>query len=445
MAMGERSGGLGPEGDQVVRAAVTRFAVWSVVAMVALGVGTLFVGRKVAEDTALQEARMQGEHIAETLAAPLVNRAVRIGRAGPRGRLDRAMRARMAGGGLTHVKLWAADGTVIWSDERSVVGRRYQLDSDVRRLFGTHQATADLSHLDKPENAGERASGELLEVYAGASDADGVPMVFEAYLSTERMRQHEWAIIADILAVSLGGLVLFQVAVLPLALSLARRVEHREAERSKMVRHVLLATELERRRIAQDLHDGVIQDLAGLSYAMPVVAAQLPAGPEAAAAREAVSRVSDILASDVAALRSMLTDIYPHDLAGPGFVSAVHDLAQQAREKGVEVEVRIPAGGDEPLSSNRLAYRVIREGLRNVVRHARATSALVELHRTSERVDVRVADNGVGVGTPTPEGHLGLRLLEDTVRDFGGSLELTAAAGGGALLEASFPVHLEGG
>ena len=61
----------------------------------------------------------------------------------------------------------------------------------------------------------------------------------------------------------LGTLALFMLAVLPLAMSLAP-VERAQLDRSKMMRHALLASDLERRRIAQDLHDGVIQDLAGL-------------------------------------------------------------------------------------------------------------------------------------------------------------------------------------
>jgi signal transduction histidine kinase len=414
-----------------------------VVALLLLAAGATIIAGQIAKDAALREARQRGATIADTIAAPLVGAGVRTGDPQALRKLDDTMRARMSDGSLSHVKLWSDKGVVLWADEKVLVGQTFPLDSDVSGLFGTRKVNAELSDLSKLENVGERAEGELLEVYAGTRGADNQPFVFEAYLSTDEMRASERAIIRQIVPLAVGGLMLFQLAVLPLAVSLARRVEKGETERSRMMRHSLQVTAQERRRIAQELHDGVIQDLAGLRYAMPVVEAHLPDEPEAAGAREAVRRVSAILQEDVAALRSLLTDIYPPNLYGAGFAQAVQDLAQHARERGTAVVVDIPDDYDEAVDATRLAYQVIREGLRNVVMHAHARNARVAVRREDAILHVEVSDDGVGIAdAPAAKGHLGLRILDDTVRDFGGSVDVVPADGGGTRLEADFPANL---
>jgi signal transduction histidine kinase len=317
------------------------------------------------------------------------------------------------------------------------------LTDEVGALFGTQEVTAEVSSPGRADTPGERQLGEMLEVNAGVLDADKNPMVFEAYFSTERMRQDEQAIFRGFLPTIFASLLLFQIAVLPLALSLARRVERGLTERSSWMRHALLASDLERQRMAQDLHDGVIQDLAGLSYAMPSLEAQLAGGSANPKSVEASHRIAQILERDVTALRSMMTDIYPPDLTGPGFASAVHDLARSAGERGVQVQVDMASDLVLPADAARLAYRVIREGLRNIAKHAHASAATVEVRRDSERIVVSVSDNGRGVQDgQVKDGHLGLRLLEDTVRDLGGRLTLRSSPSGGGLLEAFFPVSL---
>ena len=411
--------------------------------MIVISIATVFISQRLAREEALEDAQARAGGIARGVA-DLVTGPLKAGDEQAVARVSSIMEPRLRSGALTHVKLWAPDGTIIWADEPSLIGRQFPLEADVTSLFGTSDVTAELSNLDKPENAEERLEGELLEVYVGAYDSTGRPMVFEAYLPTEGMEEKEKELIAELLPLSLGGLLIFQITVLPLAVSLARRVDRAQQERAKVLRHGLLASDLERRRIAQDLHDGVIQDLAGLGFAMPIVAEQLPSGPEAADAREAVAHVSTVLSRDVTALRSLLTDIYPPNLEGEGLVAAVEELAMRAEDAQVSVSVEVSPDFHAPLDATRLAYRVVREGLRNVLRHARATAAQVHLLRNGDDIVVRVVDDGRGVdeNTVTAPGHLGLRLLADTVQDLGGRLDLSPGARGGAILEAVFPADL---
>lgn len=427
-----------------VRQALVRFLLGSVLALVILAAGTVYVGSRIAEDQALSEARNVARLLAQRVAAPLVTEAYRQGDPRAKRRLESAMRERIRDGSIVHIKLWNPDGTVLWSDESSMIGRAYPIDEEDRKLFGTTDATADVSTLDKKENVNEQSSGELLEVYAGARDRTGRPIMFEAYLPLDTLHRQEVAIITGVLPVGIGGLLLFAIVVLPMAIRLSRRVERHEAERSKMMRHALVASELERRRIAQELHDGVIQDLAGITFALPTVTASLPDDEDGNEARETVDSVTDLVQKDATALRSMLVELYPPDLGGKGFAMAVRDIARTASEQGVAVKVDVDPDLVVPLDVATLAYRVIREGLRNVVKHARATAAEVRMRVESGRLDVVVADDGEGVdpATTAERGHLGLQLLRDTVSDLGGTLRLGANEPRGAVLNVSIPMDL---
>lgn len=427
-----------------VRQALVRFLLGSALALVILAAGTVYVGGRIAEDQALSEARSVARLLAQRVAAPLVTQAFREGNPQAKNRLESAMRERLRDGSIKHIKLWDPDGTVLWSDETNMIGHKYPIDAEDRELFGTTNATADVSTLDKQENVNERASGELLEVYAGAIDESRRPIMFEAYLPLDTLHRQELAIITGVLPVGIGGLLLFAIFVLPMAIRLSRRVERHEAERSKMMRHALVASELERRRIAQELHDGVIQDLAGITFALPTVTASLPDDDGGNEARETVDSVTELVQKDATALRSMLVELYPPDLGGKGFAMAVRDIARSASEQGVAVKVDVDPDLVVPLDVATLAYRVIREGLRNVVKHARATAAEVRMRVEAGSLDVVVSDDGQGVdpSTTAERGHFGLQLLRDTVSDLGGTLRLGANEPRGAVLNVSIPMDL---
>ena len=207
----------------VVRQAVIRFVASSVLLMLVLLVATFLFAQRIATQEALRDARVQGSAIGNLVAGPLVTAGVRAHVPGASFELTKMMNNRMSDGSVVHAKLWTSDGQVLWSDEKELVGQQFPLADDVKALFGTRNVTAEVSDLTKSENARERQLGELLEVYAGIRGANQTPLVFEAYFSSETMRQDEQAIFRGYLPLSIAALLLFQIAVLPMAVSLARR------------------------------------------------------------------------------------------------------------------------------------------------------------------------------------------------------------------------------
>jgi len=218
---------------------------------------------------------------------------------------------------------------------------------------------------------------------------------------------------------------------------LARQVRDAQRDRDEAARHALLAPEAERRRIAQDLHDGVVQDLAGIGYALPAVSSMIVSGPRGEEARATADEVIDILHRDVEALRSLLVDIYPPNLSTVELPLLLDGLAEVARHAGTEVTVRAHLDEGVPVHVKEMIYRVVQEGLRNVASHARASHAEVVVARNGGEIVVSVSDDGRGLGQGgADDGHLGLRLLADWLAGAGSRLTLGAGPEGGATLTA---------
>ncbi|WP_242652841.1 sensor histidine kinase [Intrasporangium flavum] len=419
--------------------AVRRFVWWSLLALLVCAVGVSLAVRAAAADIAVLDASRHGANFARHAVAPLVNQALRDGEPTAVRALEGRMESPMRDGSMVRIKVWDQGGHVIWSDAPALHGESFDLEPEEAALFGTDAVLAHVSDLSKEENATEQAFDELLEVYAATSDADGQPILVESYWGTSRILDDEIVISSRIVPLTLAALLLFMLAVIPLGLSLARRVDAAQDERASLLRHALAASDIERRKVSRELHDGLIQDLTGLGYSLPAIARQLP--EDAAESRQALETLSQQLQTDISALRAILTDLYPVSLTREGLAPAIEQVAAPVRAAGIDVVIHIdPTLNVVSREAVELAYQVAREGLRNVVKHARATTAWITADTVGDEVVVTVTDDGDAHAlVPSGEGHLGLRLIEDSVTDIGGSFSAGRASSGGAQLVARFP------
>jgi signal transduction histidine kinase len=344
---------------------------------------------------------------------------------------------------MRHIKIWGSGGRVLWSDEQVLIGQRFDLEPEVLKLFETGGAVGTLSTLDKDENVEEEDEGPLLEVYAETPSATGEPVIVESYWSTDRIDDDAGKVMARTVPLALGALMVFALLILPLARSLARRVERTRDENTALLRQSLAASDLERARVARDLHDGVMQDISGAGYALSAALGSMDQEPDQP--RLLVEQVVALLHGVGESMRSTLADTYPADLARDGLPAAVQQLADRMSRSGVEVRADVSALEHERLEVVQLCFRVIREALRNVERHAQAQRAEVVAVKRGDTVQVSVDDDGVGLGEEPPrEGHLGLTLLRETVTDVGGSMRVASGPHGGASVLVVLPTHLWG-
>ncbi|MEU8301320.1 ATP-binding protein [Micromonospora sp. NPDC048909] len=423
-----------------LRRAVRYFLCLNALAIIGVAVAVSLASVHLAREQAVHFAEHSARGMAEWLISPHCTPRLRAGDPMALRALDEAVRARMRDGSVVRVKVWSFDGRVLYSDQAELIGRRYELAAEDRALAGTNRVTAEISELDRAEHEYEQQVERLVEVYLSLSGTDGEPVLFEAYFPADRLEDDARYIGWRLAPLALLAIVVLQLFQLPLALALARRLDHAHRERGRLLEHAIAASELERRRIARDLHDEVIQDLAGVGYSLGAVELRLSGGGERL--RETVRRLSATVQRDVRALRRAMVDIHPPDLSVTGLPTALDELAEPMRATGKVCHVRVVETSELPVNVRQLLYRSAREALRNIDKHAHADRIDLTVETSGDQVRLTVDDNGVGFDTtdpPQPD-HLGMRLLGEAVREVRGTLSVTSAPGVGTVVTVVLPL-----
>jgi two-component system NarL family sensor kinase len=333
-------------------------------------------------------------------------------------------------GEITHIKIWSESGVVLWSDEKSLVGQTFELDESDRNLFGSQDYTVEVSYLEKVENVMEVASGadRMLEVYVGATTSAGTPVVVEIYAPYDLVTQRAAALRREFVPVMTAALIVLAVTQLMLVLFLGRRLARSERRHTDLLERLIESSDAERRRVAAQVHDGVVQDLIGISFGLAALAESTPERAEP------LSEMASSTRATVASLRSLLGSIYPIEVPPEGWVAGIDDLVEALGQLGVVVRLEVD---DVPLTSTEelLILRVAREALRNVAAHAHATEVVVGLAERRGRLVLAISDNGSGFEPSKSEvGHIGLNLIHDVIRDAGGELTIESAPADGTTL-----------
>jgi two-component system NarL family sensor kinase len=420
-----------------VRRAVARFVLTGLLTVALVAVPSTLLMQYIARAHTLESLETTTSLMADDMIAPLIDAAFLAGDPTALAVVDQVARGRIAGGSVRRITIWDGSGRVLYSDAGDLVGRRFADHEWTDQLLAEWQPIAVIEEHGDEGTDYEFREGEYVEVYAPFHAATGRPLVFEAYYPVAVVHRQQRELLLRLLPVGVGTLLVFQLAQLPPAARLARRVQNLQRSRARLVRQAAAASDLERRRIARDLHDDVIQGLAGLSYELESLSDRADPGQ-----RDDLARAGRVLRSSVAGLRGMLTEIYPTDLDGLGLPGAVERLAERLRDKGVEV--RTDVADDLPLgrSTATLAYRVVREALGNALKYADPRVVTVRAAVSGAELSVEVADDGSGFdpGVQPLRGHIGLQLIRDSVRELGGTVRVESARGAGTRLTATIPL-----
>ncbi len=402
------------------------FSLAGLLGMFAIGGGSMVASQRAGEAEAMADVRALTLVVAKTVVEPSLSADLLAGDADSIAQLDQLITSRVLDDTTLRVKLWNADGKIIYSDEPGLVGEVYALEADKNRSLWSGEAVSEVSRLDGPENRFEAAvADQMIEVYLPIDGPAGDPLLYESYFAMSSVSDPANRIRGEFLPIIIGPVLLMGGLHLGLAWGYRQRTRKSQAERERLLRRAVESSDLERRRIAADLHDGVVQDLVGASFAVSAAAESVDdrSAQHAGDLRSAAIGTRRSLQS----LRSLLVDIYPPNLHDQGLEAALVDLLAPANNLGIETELTIDGDLDAASPDEvALLYRVIRESVRNVFRHADAGHLTVAVNVSPRATTAVVTDDGNGLSASgQADGHLGLRLLAD----------LTAEAGAGFAIE----------
>ncbi|GAA3199720.1 sensor histidine kinase [Dactylosporangium siamense] len=201
------------------------------------------------------------------------------------------------------------------------------------------------------------------------------------------------------------------------------------ASRARLV----LATDLTRRQLERDLHDGVQQRLISLGLDIRLAEASVP--PELTELRQQLSDVVAGLSGTVDEVRELSRGVHPAILTEGGLRPALRALARRSAI-GVALDVQVDGRQPEPIEV--AAYYVVAEALTNAAKYAQATLVHVCVQTRDGYLHLTVRDDGVGGADP--KRGTGLTGLTDRVEAMGGTLTFESPPGEGTRLQADFPL-----
>ena len=386
--------------------------------------------QRAARSEAVADARLTTDVLANSVAEPAMPKGLVDGDPGAIDRFDREVLDRLIVGDVQRIKIWRSDGTIVYSDETQLIGKRFSLDHEQLSVLHNGDTEGGLSDLRRRENRFESEEGGLLEVYTRIESPEGQPLLFEAYYSVETVKQRSVEVLKPFRRITLGALVALLLLGVPLLGVLTLRLTRASLARERLMRRAVESSEAERRRIARDLHDGVVQELAGTAFALSGTARDASVSPEL---RDELQGSSQALRRSLRQLRSLLVEIHPPGLTASGLGAALEDLTAPAASAGISTRVSVDGVEGAPDHVVTLVWRVAQEAIRNAVRHAHAANLTVEVRGDEREVRLTVRDDGAGFdpSASARDGSYGLRGLQSLVEDGGGRVRVDSTPGDG--------------
>jgi two-component system sensor kinase FixL len=214
-------------------------------------------------------------------------------------------------------------------------------------------------------------------------------------------------------------------------------------ERRRLEAQVLEASANEQQRIGQDLHDGLCQQLAGISYATELLAKKLTkkSVPEA----KDVRGITDMVDDAITQARGLARGLAPVKMEADGLALALEDLAAQVR--GIyKVDCQLSTRGQVLLDDNIVAthlFRVAQEAVNNAIKHGKARHVTIGLSVVDSTLILTIKDDGAGVSAKRAGGSdgIGLHLMAYRARVSGGTFDIRPATGGGTIVTVSVPIR----
>jgi PAS domain S-box-containing protein len=212
-------------------------------------------------------------------------------------------------------------------------------------------------------------------------------------------------------------------------------------ERKRLEREILDVSELERRRIGQDLHDDLGQRLLGIACASQGLEEQLAAKTLPEASRSA--DITQLITQAIAQVRGLAKGLSPVEVGGGGLISALEQLAVTT-ERLTGIRCRLPCEAPVSIADDAVAtqlYRIAQEAVNNAIKHGKGTHVAIQLAKTGDGILLSISDNGAGLPREVDDTQgMGLKIMRYRAGMIGSSLDVRPSPGGGTAVVCAVPL-----
>ncbi len=235
-------------------------------------------------------------------------------------------------------------------------------------------------------------------------------------------------------------------------ITLRKKAEKALANSEKMLERlsaqILNAQELERKRVARELHDGIQQSLTGIKYKLENALAEMPqihSGPNAS-----LQAIVPLIQNTLNEIYNITMNLRPSMLDELGLISTIEWFRTEflATHGDVEISWRIGVKEDEIQDHCKIMiFRIIQEAFNNIVKHSKANRVRLELMKRDRNLELSIKDNGIGFNaeeylTETfQKGGIGLSSMQERAKLSGGGLHLVSKEGEGVQITARWPIR----
>ena len=414
-------------------ASVAQFAVAGLAAAALLTVITASLARRAGTEAASGSFERLAVVVAGSVLAPQLTRELRQGDPTAAARVRAAVQPLLVAGPVVGVSVLSSDGQVVWSDVPGAIGTRHPLSPDERRALADGSVVTESGTTQDP--------ADLLTASVGVRDVDREALLVQVSERPVDVQQAVLTMWRQFAAVAVGAIVALELIHIPLAARLAHRVRGHQETEAALLDAAVTASDVERRRIAGDIHDTIVPGLTGLAYELDA-ARMAGSGGDGGGL---LARTADGVRRSIAELRAMSAHLSRTPLPGPSLGPALAGLADRLEAGGIHVTVTAAGLENLPARTADVLFRCARETLRNVAAHSGAEQVTVTIDSGEGTVTMVIDDDGRGfdqarLSTSHDAGHLGLHALGGVVADAGGSLTVSSAPGQGTRVVVDVPL-----
>jgi two-component system sensor histidine kinase UhpB len=212
--------------------------------------------------------------------------------------------------------------------------------------------------------------------------------------------------------------------------------------RQELLRHIVIAQEDERARIARELHDETAQMLTAFTFHLAALHKSIRHSPKI---DEQIHYLQSLSRQMSEGIYRLVRDLRPAQLDDLGLVAALQYLVDEVYQR-LELQVELQVRGErrrlDPLAET-VIFRVAQEALTNVARHAEVLTARIDLWFETDRVTLRITDQGIGFNPqslPDSGSGWGLAGMQERAESIGGKLTLRSTPGSGTMVQIVVPV-----